>query len=228
MEGESMYKVMIGCLLLLFCRTAQAADYFVNSDDYKDGEEIVNVFLKEDDYRLMVEDIERNGEGFDWGWVKTAGAATSAPEPSGKKSLLKRIKLGGGGGNRAEPKELGFSLGSYKTVFVPKVENFSGLIPPGTQEKVHESFVMAMKEAGLEVVSSEKGADLELKVGIVDIKRDSTYIYFANIDPFIELELRLLDLGIGEKLLLLRNQAHSNTPEDAALNYASSLLKFLR
>lgn len=228
MKGESMTRVSVACLLLLFCGTARAADYFIDSDDYKDGEEIVNVFLKEDDYRLMVEDIERNGEGFDWGWVKTAGAATPAPEPSGKKGLLKRFKGGGGGGNAAEPKELGFSLGSYKTVFVPKVENFSGLMPAGTQEKVHESFVLAMKEAGLEVVSSEKGADLELKVAIVDIKRDSTYVYFANIDPFIELELRLKDLATGEKLLLLRNQAHSGTPEDAALNYASSLVKFLR
>lgn len=224
-----MHKVIICSLLLLAAGTAQAADYFVESDDYQDGEEIVNVFLKEDDYRLMVEDIERNGEGFDWGWVKTAGAPAPAPEqPAGRKSLLKRIKLGGGGGNSAEPKELGFSLGSYKTVFVPEVENFSGLIPPGTQERVRESFVLAMKEAGLEVVASEKGADLELKVAIVDIKRDSTYIYFANVDPFIELELRLKDLAAGEKLLLLRNQAHSNTPEDAALNYASSLLKFLR
>jgi len=223
-----MHKVVIGCLLLLLARTAQAGDFFVQSDDYKDGEEIVNVFLKEDDYRVMVEDIERNGEGFDWGWVKTAGAEAPEAEPPAKKGLLKKIKRGGRGGNPAEPKELGFSLGSYKTVYVPKVENFSGLIPPGTQDKVQESFVLAMKEAGLEVVSSEKGADLELKVAIVDIKRDSTYIYFANVDPFIELELRLKDLGTGEKLILLRNQAHSNTPEDASLNYASSLLKFLR
>lgn len=223
-----MNKIVFGCLLLLLAQTAQAADYFVNSDDYRDGEEIVNVFLKEEDYHLMVEDIERNGEGFDWGWVKTAGSVVPAAQPSGKKGLFKRIKLGGGGPNLAEPKELAFSLSSYKTVSVPKVENFSGLVPPGTQEKVQEYFVMAMKEAGLEVVSDDKAADLELKVVIVDIKRDSTYVYFANIDPFIELELRLRDLETGENLILLRNQAHSNTPEDAALNYASSLLKFLR
>lgn len=226
MKSESVHKLVMVCLLLLVCRAAHAADYFVKSDDYQDGDEIVNVFLKEDDYRLMVEDIERNGEGFDWGWVKAAGAAATEAQPSGRRGLLKRIKLGGG--SPAEPKELGFNLGSYKTVFVPKVENFSGLVPAGTQEKVQEAFVMAMKEAGLEVVASASGADLELKAAIVDIKRDSTYIYFANIDPFIELELRLTDLGTGEKLLLLRNQAHSRTPEDAALNYASSVLKFLR
>ncbi|HEX5716788.1 MAG TPA: hypothetical protein VF179_11565 [Thermoanaerobaculia bacterium] len=218
-------ELLLGGLLVLLAHTAQAADFFVDSDDYKDGEEIVNVFLKEDDYRLMVEDIERNGEGFDWGWVKTAGAEAPAAEPAGKKSLLKRMKRGGGG-NPAEPKELGFSLSSYKTVSVPKVENFSGLIPAGTQEKVQESFILAMKEAGLEVV--EQGGDLELKVAIVDVKRDSTFVYFANVDPFIELELRLRDLKTSENLMLLRNQAHSNTPEDAALNYASSLLKFLR
>ncbi|MFP5285023.1 MAG: hypothetical protein ACLGI9_04730, partial [Thermoanaerobaculia bacterium] len=108
--------LLLGGLLTLLAGTVQAADYFVDSDDYKEGEEIVNVFLKEEDYRLMVEDIERNGEAFDWGRVKTAAAAAApAAEPEGKKSLLKRMKRGGGG-NPAEPKELGFSLGSYKTV----------------------------------------------------------------------------------------------------------------
>lgn len=221
-----MNKVVFSCLLVLLPQTAHAASYFVESDDSRDGEEIVNVFLKEEDYRLMIEDIERNGEGFDWGWVKVAGTTAPVAQRSGKKSLLKRIKLGGGG-SATEPKELGFSLSSYKTVSVTKIENFSGLIPAGTQEKVQESFILAMKEAGLEVVPGEQGADLELKVAIVDVKRDSTYVYFANIDPFIELKLRLRDLKTGENLVLLRNQAHSNTPEGAALNYASSLLKFL-
>ena len=66
-------RAMGVCVFLLICGLAvpaHAADTFVESDDYKDGEEIVNVFLKADDYRSMVEDIERNGEAFDWGWVK--------------------------------------------------------------------------------------------------------------------------------------------------------------
>lgn len=224
----SQYRsVLVLGSLLLWAQSGQAAEYFVESDDYKDGEEIVNVFLKEPEYQKMVEDIERNGEAFDWGWVKTADAAPAAEEPAGKGGkLLKRLKRGGL--NPAEPKNLGFSLGSYKTVSIPKIENFSGLIPPTLQDEVRENFILAMKEVGLEVVPEGKSADLELKAAIVDVKRDSTYIYFANVDPFIELELRLKDTKAGEDLMLLRSQSHSSTPADASLNYASSLLKFLR
>ncbi len=204
-----------------------AADYFIESDDYKEGEEVVNVFLKAEDYQLMVEDIERNGEAFDWGWVKTPGVAEQPAEEAGKgKKMMKRLRRGGP--NPAEPKELGFQLGSYKTVAIPKVENHSGLISPNSQDAVRDSFVLAMKEAGLEVVADGKSADLELKLAIVDYKRDSTYIYVGTVQPFIELEMRLRDNAKGENLMLLRNQAHSNTPEDAAMNYASTLLKFLR
>ena len=225
-----MKRIIAGAMFATLCLlpAGQAAEFFNESDDYQDGEEIVNVFLKEDDYRLMVEDIERNGEGFDWGWVKTSQNAPSAPteQDANRPKMLKWLPKRSGG-RPAQPQELGFDLGSYRTVSVPNVENFAGLVPPGTLEAVHEAFTLAAKELGLEVVPGDK-ADLELKVAIVDLKRDSTYIYFANIDPFIELELRLRDLTTTEDLLLLRNQAHSNTPQDAAMNYASSLIKFLR
>lgn len=212
--------------LCLLTESARAAEYFSETDDYKDGEEIVNVFLKEDDYRKMVEDITRNGETFDWGWVKTADAQP-AEAPSGKGGLMGKIRRGGGGrGNPSEPRNLGFSLDSYKTVSIPKVENFAGMIPGETQVKVRDSFVQAMETAGLKVVEGQ--ADLELKLAIVDLKTDGTYVYFATVDPFIELEMRLKETATGENLMLLRNQAHSDTPEAAAFNYASTLLKFLR
>jgi hypothetical protein len=60
------------------------------------------------------------------------------------------------------------------------------------------------------------------------MKRDSTYIYWATVEPFIELEVRLRDVRTGENLLLLRNQAHSTTSDEAALRYADTLVKFLR
>src|SRR5688572_27563794 len=137
--------------LCLLTESARAAEYFSETDDYKDGEEIVNVFLKEADYRMMVEDIERNGETFDWGWVKTGDAQPASEEPSTKRAkLLGKLKRGGP--NPAEPKNLGFNLSSYKTVAIPKVQNFSGLIPPDLQDKVRESFSLAMAQFGLEVV----------------------------------------------------------------------------
>lgn len=213
---------------LLSAGSVQAAEYFNESDDYKDGEEIVNVFLKEDSYRLMVEDIERNGETFDWGWVKVAGAEPAAAEEPKKGGLMGKLKggRGGGRGNPAEPKNLGFSFSNYKTVSIPKVQNFAGMVPAETPVKVRDGFVQAMETLGLQVV--EGNADLTLELAIVDLKRDSTYIYFANVDPFIELELRLRDNAAGENLILLRNQAHANSPEDAAFEYANTLLKFLR
>lgn len=214
-------------LILALALPASAADYFVNSDDYKDGEEIVNVFLKEADYRLMVEDIQRNGEEFDWGWVKVAGAtvAPAAEDESKKKGLLKKFSRGGGP-DVSNPRQLGFDLSSYKTVSIPEVKNFSGVVPQHLPGEVRDAFVQAAQTLGLEVVKGK--GDLELEVAIVDIKRDSTYIYFANVQPFIELEMRLRDAKTGENLMLLRNQAHSDTPADAAMNYASSLVKFLR
>jgi hypothetical protein len=206
---------------------AHAANYFVNSDDYKDGEEIVNVYLKADDYRMMVEEIQRNGEEFDWGWVKVAGAEAPPPEEPAKKGFMKKMKRGGGS-NPAEPRALGFDLSTYKTVSIPKVQNFSGVIPGDLQESVRDSFEQAMKTLNLQVVGEGKKADLELGLAIVDFKHDSTYIYFANVQPFIELELRLRDTKTGENLILLRNQAHSDSPADAAMSYASTLVKFLR
>lgn len=227
-----MHTQKVGGALLLtlaLALPASAADTFVNSDDFKDGEEIVNVFLKEDDYRLMVEDIERNGEEFDWGWVKVAGATPAPAEETGKKGgLLKKFSRGGGGGgsNVSHPKQLGFDLSSYKTISIPEVKNFSGVIPKQLPDEVREAFEQAAETLGLEVTKGK--GDLQLELGIVDVKRDSTYVYFANVQPFIELELRLKDTKTGENLILLRNQAHSDTPADAAMNYASTLVKFLR
>lgn len=185
----------------------RAGASFLESDDYREKKEAVGVFLKEDDYRLMVEDIERNGEVFDWGWVETAAA------PSG----------GGGQSDPARPENLGFSLRSYKTVSIPTVENFAGLLQPKTADTVRESFVQAMQAERLEVTDDK--ADLELAIAIVGYEKDSK---FGRRAPFIGLELRLKETTSERNLVLLRSRAHGTTPTDAAFNYASALLKFLR
>lgn len=226
-----MKAAQLMVVLLLIPSLALAGDTFLESDDYKDGEEIVDVFLKADDYRLMVEDIERNGNGFDWGWVKTVDVvASSAPEPVENKGRLGRLMTRlpkRGRSNPAKPGVLGFDLRSYKSVSL-SVQNFAGVVQPSMLDAIRDAFALAVEQLGLEVAKDGAPADLELGVAIVDLKRDSTYIYFASIDPFIELEARLRDTVRGENLILLRNQAHSKTPEDAALNYADTLVKFLR
>lgn len=182
---------------------------FLDSNEYKDKDEVVDVFLKNDDYRLMVEDIKRNGEEFDWGWVKTA-----APSGGRRRS------------NPAKPQNLGFSLASFKTVSIPKVENFAGLVPPKTTDEVHDCFVQAMKAARLEV--TDDAADLELAVAIVGYDKDPTFLHTGRLDPYIELELRLTKYGSSENLLLLRSRTSGTTPADAAFDYAGALVKFLR
>jgi hypothetical protein len=222
-------KTLLLLILPLIASPLHAQDTYIDSDDYKDGEEIVNVFFHEPEYRLMVEDIERNDESFDWGWVKTAQATAENPPPTdGKKGRFSRLLSHlpkPGRMNPAEPGALGFDLHSYKTVSI-SVQSFAGLVKPATLDAVREAFTLAAQQLGLAVV--KEGADLELGVAIVDIKRDSTYAYVATIEPFIELEMRLRDVHKGENLILIRNQAHSTTPEDAAFRYADVLIKFLR
>jgi len=182
---------------------ANAGGTFLTSDDH--AEEVVGKFLTDADYTLMIEDLEYKDIEFDWGWVKT---------PDGK---VKKIKA------------LGFDAKTYKTVRIPPVQDFSDSLSPELAAKVHESFERAVKSLGLEVVAPDaKDAGLELGVAIIDLKREKTYAYVAMIDPYIKLEIRLKDVATGENLLLVRNRAHSETPESAALRCASEMMKFLR
>lgn len=180
-------------------------DVYSDTDDFKEGEEIVDVFLGIDEYSIMVEDIERNGEELDWGWALTAAGDRPVQEP----------------------KELGFDLSDFSTVRVPEVENFAGVMKDDELESVREALELAAKQLGLEAVRSGD-ADLELKAVVVDLSRKNRGFGLIKIDPYIEMEIRLRDLREGRDLLLLRNQEHADTPEDAALEYASQVAKFLR
>ncbi len=207
------------------------AELYIHSDDYKDGEEITGVFFGDAEYSKMVDDFERNGQQFDWGWALTPDwqeAASRADSAKGKKKkgLLGRFKSRGPEPEQ-EPKELGFDLGDYKTVRVPKVENFAGIMKDDELASIRESLKLAMKQLGLEAVDSGP-ADLELSAAIVDLNREGGGFGLIQVDPFIELEVRLRDLKNDRDLLLLRNQKHGDTPTDAALEYASQIAIFLR
>lgn len=187
-------------LLLLGNVVPVVADTFIKSDDYTEGEEVVGKHLNDDDYRLMIDDLERNGEDFDWGWVKAPGKLT---------------KL----------KALGFDPASYKSVVIPEVKNFAGLTAKDVPATVAEAFGLAAGELGWTVAAT---GDLELSMALVDIKRDSTFAVVAVVKPFIELEIRLKDTKTGENLLILRHQAHAEKVEDVGLLVADKLVKFLR
>jgi hypothetical protein len=172
------------------------ADTFINSDDYKDDDEVIGKFLNDDDYRQMVDDLTRGGGDFDWGWVK---------------GEIKKGKV----------KSLGFdpSVG----ISVAKVKNLAGVIDKDLPDHVED-----VLEQALDSASIKTSGPLELSAAIVDLKTTSTYIYFANVDPFLELELRLKDKKSGETLMVIRHQAHGDTVDDAAINIANDLAKFLR
>ena len=130
----------------------QADDTFLQSDDFKDGDEVVNVFLKEAEYGIMIEDFARNGQEFDWGWALTPGwAAPAAPAAEESKGGLRGRLSRRSSGPKLEqsPKQLGFSLADYKTAYVPPVANFAGIVRPEELEQIHEALVSAVKEMGL-------------------------------------------------------------------------------
>jgi hypothetical protein len=177
---------------------------FLDSDDYRDGEEVVGVLLGDDEYALMIEGIEFRGIEFDWTWYK---ADYAKPR---------------------KPTRLLFRAADYGTVRVAPVTNHSPAVAPGVEEEVRELFVHAMERLGLRVAADGEEAALELDVAIVDYKADSTYIFVGNVDPFIELEVRLRETATGEPLLLVRNQDHNSTPVLGAADTAGALIRVLQ
>jgi hypothetical protein len=200
---------LAAALLLAGGPAAFAADTFIKSEDYEEGEEITGVFLTDEHYGVMVNDLERRGQGFDWGWVLTPGGS---PDRTHKK----------------EPKELGFSISDYATIRIPEVQNFAGIMKDEELAQVRDAYVLAAEQLGLEVVGTGGEADLELAVAIVDVNREGGGFGIFKVDPFIEMELRLRDLAADRDLMLLRHQKHSEDPEGSALETANMLVQFLR
>src|SRR5262249_50847402 len=153
--------------------------------------EIVGKLLHDPDYKLMAEDVSRNGVELDWAWALTPGW-----EP-GKKT-------------EAKPKKLGFSFSSYHTVAVPSPADYLAL-SKREEEAVQEAMMAAMESVGLEVVSDAEQADLVLTVAIVDMDRDYEGFGWIQIPPFVELEMRLTDRAAHRDLLLVRHQVHAGS-----------------
>ncbi|MGE0641164.1 MAG: hypothetical protein AB7G12_02300 [Thermoanaerobaculia bacterium] len=191
-------------VILAFPVVASASDSFLKSDDYKDGEEVVKVFLMDDDYARMIDDVERNDVDFDWAWVKT---------PNGKM--------------KDKVKQLGFDLSGARTISIPQVRKFAkGMVPAAVLTAVRDNLAQGFSEMGLETVAS--GGDLTFEAVLVDYKKDSTQVLFAMIQPFIELEGRLTDNRSKDVWLVVRDQVHGDDAETAAFNFADNLTRFLK
>lgn len=197
-----MKKIVLGMTLLALAFPAVSrADKFIKSDDYKDGDEVVGRFLTDAEYQLMVDDVERNDEEFDWTWV-------AAEKPT-------------------KPKNLNFSL-QGKKVHIPEVANYAGLTAKNLPPMVAENFGEALKVLGAEVVTDAAAADYELGIAIVDSDSGGGWApYVGRIEPSVELEIRLRDKA-GQNLLLVRSQEHGGNAETAVLEFADEFSKFLR
>jgi|CXWL01.1.fsa_nt_gi hypothetical protein len=182
---------------------ATAGSNFLTSREYRDDDEVVGKMLVDADYRKMVEDLQFHKVEFDWGWVKATGRKPSHPQA------------------------LGFDIAAYHRVFIAPVTNPTLEVVPGLTDDVRELFGEALAQLGLEPTKSAKNADLELDIAVVDYNPESIYVYFAWIDPFIELEIRLRDARTGEDLLLIRHQDHGATPLHGAADTATDLARFL-
>lgn len=215
----------------LFPASSAAADSFLDSDDFKEGEAIHSVFLQPEDYRIMVESINRNDTSFDWGWVRTPGFEDAGGPPAdARPKALRWLPKRSSQKLVEEPGELAFDLKSFHTIFVPPVANFAGILKQEALAEIRDNFIEGAKMFGLEVVADRESADLELELATLDQMRETANVPIYNIEikPFILIELRLTAVATGQELLLLRNRKHGQTVADAALNYADDLVKFLR
>lgn len=215
-------------LALTLALPALADDYFVDSDDFQEGEEVINVFLHEPEYRIMIESIERNSKEFDWGWTLTPGWAPSSDAdapPEGKK----RRKRRSGPKTEQEPKSFAFSWSDYRTIRIPEVANHAGIVRDEEIEAIRKLMATVAEQLGLEPqMSASAATDLEISAAVVDLDRQGGGFGFIQVQPFIEIEVRIRDLKNDRDLVLIRNQEHAGTPEDAATEMFSDMIQFLR
>jgi hypothetical protein len=224
-------------LAFLVGSPAWCGDVLLESDVYEEGEEVVGVFLGPPHYAVMVEDIERNGQTMDWGWVRTpAGPSPEDPlaavDPANQRGWRKIVKRGSRAmGLVDKPRQLGFNWASYRTIAVAPLANYAGLLTDEEVAALREPFVMLGTQLGFEVVENPAEADLLLGVALVDISRDARTVPFPvaiRIEPSLTLELQILERATQSDLVLIRNRAHSTDIQAAALRYANLLLMFLR
>lgn len=107
----------------------------------------------------------------------------------------------------------GLDLSKYKTVTVPMFENRSRMIDVNAQELLTDSMYQAMNRFGVRTV--EKGGEITVYGCMMDYSPGSGsaefWIGYGAGNPFIEVEIYVVDNSTGEIISKVRHQAMDNT-----------------
>lgn len=112
----------------------------------------------------------------------------------------------------------GLDLSRYKTVEVPLFENRSRMIDVHTQEMLTDNMRQSMTRFGMRVV--EKGGEITVFGCMMDYSSGSGsaefWIGYGAGNPFIEVEVYVVDNATGEIITKVRHQAMDNSVPSAA------------
>ncbi|MBN1572489.1 MAG: hypothetical protein JW984_04750 [Deltaproteobacteria bacterium] len=112
----------------------------------------------------------------------------------------------------------GLDLSRYKTVVVPLFENRSKMIDIHTQEMLTDNMRQSMTRFGMSVV--DEGGEITVFGCMVDYSGGSGsaefWIGYGAGNPFVEVEVYIVDNSTGEIVTKVRHQAMDNTIPSAA------------
>jgi Domain of unknown function (DUF4410) len=107
----------------------------------------------------------------------------------------------------------GFDLTQYKTVVVPKFDNRSRRVDVHAQELLTDNMRQSMNRFGLKVV--EKGGDITIFGCMMDYSEGSGsmdfWVGFGAGQPFVEVEIYIVDNATNEVIAKVRHQAMDET-----------------
>jgi hypothetical protein len=120
----------------------------------------------------------------------------------------------------------GLDLSKYKTVVVPMFENRSRMIDVNAQDLLTDNMIQAMNRFGARTV--EKGGEITVYGCMVDYSPGSGsaefWVGYGVGNPFIEVEIYVVDNSTGEIITKVRHQAMDSTIPSAAAEVITDIV----
>ena len=190
-------------VLLLTLAPAAAGESFLDSEDYKSGEEAVGLLLIDEEYGKLIQEAEHRDRKLDWAWAA-------------------------GQWDKRKLESLGFSIGDYRSIVIQPPSDHTMEQVEGLTDRLHEAMTISCKRLGW--TPREQG-ELVLEMAIVDVF-DADGVGFTNFfnatgKHSAEFEFRLSDVKTGNILLLVRHETHSANLLGATWRASAHLTEFL-